>query len=161
MGFCVYCMSVDVGFIIRTNVLTPKYLHLYLQWKCLLSQQFYYKGHRITATHWKYNPVCAHQQLSTVPALRKDTDRSCLAHSPVHTASKRAILEASAVSISTGKKGTDGDSSFKWLEGQRLEYKLDLKKLDWYKLNAVATVECCAWAVVLLESRCRVCGWWG
>lgn len=78
-----------------------------------------------------------------LPPLRKDTDQSRLALCAPDSAfsgSERTIVEASAVFISTGKRRTDGDSRFKWLEGSRLEYKLDLKKLDWYKLNGVAAV---------------------
>lgn len=43
---------------------------------------------------------------------------------------ERTIVKASAVFISTGKRRADGDSRFKSLEGSRLEYKLDLKKLN-------------------------------
>lgn len=66
------------------------------------------------------------------------------------------IVEASAALMSTGKPGADGDSRFTWLEGSRLEYKLDLKKLDWYKLNVVAVVCSCACALALVESPCVV-----
>lgn len=77
------------------------------------------------------------------PHSEKDTDQSRLAlcaPGSAFSGSERTIVEASAVFISTGKRRADGVSRFKWLEGSRLEYKLDLKKLDWYKSNGVAAV---------------------